>query len=173
MGYYEAPTLHVNYEFRENPAEWAKIPHLYHMKEDVELALKKEIYVEPETIAEAVFGRQKDEKSVSLKHLNNLLKERSRLHVKHMNDIRHRWTECQDLLGGARINRLTSDKRMSNLESRLVQLESEERKTELDFWRDTAELRKDLFEAKKEYSAVSNRELLFDSVEDNYDGSVQ
>ena len=37
MGYYEAPTLHVNYEFRENPAEWAKIPHLYHMKEDVEL----------------------------------------------------------------------------------------------------------------------------------------
>lgn len=60
MGYYETPTLHVNYEFRENPAEWAKIPHLYHMKEDVELALKKEIYVEPETIAEAVFGRQKE-----------------------------------------------------------------------------------------------------------------
>ncbi len=29
-------------------------------------------YVEPETIAEAVFGRQKDEKSISLKHLNNL-----------------------------------------------------------------------------------------------------
>ena len=168
MGYYETPTLHVHYEFRENPAEWAKIPHLYHMKEDVALALRKEIYVEPETIAEAVFGREKDEKSVSLQHLNNLFKERSRLHVKQMNDIKHRWTECQDFLSSARMNPLASEKRLSNLETRLLQIESDERKAVLDFWRDTAELRKDLFDAKEEYSAVSNRELLFDSVEDNY-----
>ena len=66
-----------------------------------------------------------------------------------------------------------SDKSSTDLESRLLQIETEERKTELDFWRDTAELRKDLFEAKKEYSAVSNRELLFDSLEDNYGGSFQ
>ena len=68
MGYYEAPTLHVNYEFRENPTEWHKIPHLYHMKEDVKLALREQVYIQPDTIAEAVFGRQKEEKSVSLEH---------------------------------------------------------------------------------------------------------
>jgi len=47
MGYYEMPIANVCYEFSEKPAEWEKIPHLCYTKEDVELALKKEVYVQP------------------------------------------------------------------------------------------------------------------------------
>ena len=56
----------------------------------MELAFKEPIYIEQESIAYAVFGREKEDKSVAL-HFKNLLKERSQLHVRHMNDIRHRW----------------------------------------------------------------------------------
>ena len=86
-----------------------------------------------------------------------------------MNDIKHRWNECQDLLALARINPAGPDKRLSNLEMRLLQLESDERKAELDFWRDSAEIRQNIFDAKKDYSAVSSRETIFDNVEGSYD----
>ena len=55
-----------------------------------------------------------------------------------------------------------------NLEKLLVQLEHEKRQEELAFWKDTAEVRKDLFAQAFEYTATRRRSQLLGSLEAQY-----
>jgi hypothetical protein len=122
------------------------------------------------TVADQVFGNQKQLEYISLKHLANLFYERSQLHKQHIRDIDHRHIQIQEKKFGVEIN-LTPEnaKRLSNMENQLLQLEQQRRDEELAFWKDTAELREKLFEGSANYRAAKQRYSVFSDVEAGYD----
>jgi hypothetical protein len=121
----------------------------------------------PVTLAEQVFGQQKREHRTSLKHLVNLLYERSRLYRRHLRDIDHRLMDCQSRLSIARLlSPVETDREAMNLEKLIVALEKDRRKAELDFWKDSKELREGLFEQAMEYGATSRRARMLSGLEE-------
>jgi len=52
-----------------------------------------------------------------------------------------------------------------NLERLIIQLEEEHREEEINFWKDTAEIREKLFEDAAEYSATKRRKDMLYGVE--------
>ena len=58
---------------------------------------------------------------------------------------------------------------MTNLQSQLLQLEQQRREEELAFWKDTVELRKELFESATDYRNTRHRYSIFSQVEEKYD----
>ena len=123
------------------------------------------------SIADQIFGSQKQLEYLSLKHLTNLFYERCKLHKQHIQDIEHRHIEIQEKKFGVEINHTPDNaKRLSNLESQLLQLEQQRRDEELTFWKDTSELREKLFEKASVYRAASQRYSVFSDVEGKYDG---
>ena len=139
----------------------------------MDLALLREILApqEPEytSLADQVFGRQARHEGLSLHLLVNLLYQRSFLHEKHLRDIQHRHTDCQDKLSVLRMLFPVADSRLrTSMESLVVQLEREEREEELTFWKDTASLRKDILEEAGEYRAARDRLVHLGSLEMNY-----
>jgi len=122
------------------------------------------------SIADQVFGSQKQLEYLSLKHLANLFYERCKLHKQHIKDIDHRHIQIQEKKFGVEINNFPDrGKRLSNLESQLLQLEQQRRDEELAFWKDTAELREKLFEKAAIYRAAKHRYSVFSDVEAQYD----
>lgn len=121
------------------------------------------------SIAEQVFGNQRQEEYTNLRHVANLLCERAGLHEQHIWDIDHRHIEIQEKLFGVKIN-CSPDKakRQSGLESQLLQLEQQRRDEELAFWKDTVELREKLFESASTYKAAKHRYSVFSQVEGQY-----
>jgi hypothetical protein len=120
----------------------------------------------PTTLAEQVFGHQKLEQRVSVKHLMNLLYERSRLHHRHLRDIDHRLMDCQSRLSIARLlSPVETDREAMNLEKLIVSLEKDRRKEELGFWKDNADIRKELFEHTKDYGATARRARMLSGLE--------
>ena len=75
-----------------------------------------------------------------------------------MADIRHRHGKCQEDLFLAKLNaQADGGRHLASLEKLLVQLESDKRREELAYWKDTAELRNTLFENAKEYATARDR----------------
>ncbi len=122
------------------------------------------------SMADQVFGNQKQLEYLSLRHLANLFYERCNLHKQHIQDIDHRHMQIQEKLFGVKINYLPDKaRRLSNLESQLLQLESQKRDEELAFWKDTVELRQKLFESAAKYKDAKHRYSVFSDVEAEYD----
>jgi len=121
-------------------------------------------------VADQVFGNQKQLEYLGLKHLSNLFYERCRLHKQHIQEIEHSHIKTQEELFGLKLNNLPSNvRRISNLESQLLQLEQQRRDEELAFWKDTAELREKLFDGAGAYRAAKQRYSVFADVEADYD----
>lgn len=119
-----------------------------------------------ESVAEQVFGSELKKQYTQLKHAANLLIERSQLHKRHLKEIDRRHIEAQEKMFGAQINH-TPDraKRLSNLEGQCAQLEKERRDEEIAFWKDTVDLRQQLFESGWNYRDAFQRTQVFSGVE--------
>jgi hypothetical protein len=166
---YEPPQSYV---YRDSLLQWAGNRYFDNLKRDVPL-LEETLAPAPETqayaatLAEQVFGQQKREHRTSLKHLVNLLYERSRLHHRHLADIDHRLMDCHSRLSIARmLSPARPDLEQVNLERLIVALEKDRRKAELDFWKDSKDLREGLFEGAMEYGAASRRARMLSGLEE-------
>ena len=121
------------------------------------------------SVADQVFGNQKQSEYLGLKHLANLFYERCKLHKQHLKEIDSTHIKVQESLFGVKINNSPDKaKRLSNLEGQLLQLESQRRDEELAFWKDTVELREKLFEGAATYKDANHRYSIFSDVEDKY-----
>lgn len=119
-----------------------------------------------QSVAQQVFGSELKKQHTHLRHAANLLIERSDLHKRHLKEIDKRHIEAQEKLFGAQINRTPENvKRLSNLEGQLAQLDKERRDEELTFWKDTVDLRQQLFESGWNYHDALERTKVFSEVE--------
>jgi len=117
-----------------------------------------------------VFGNQLRLEKFSAEHLANLLYERAALYARHMKDITSSHLKVQEQLFCERINSpQQATRRQMALETLLVRLESDRRRAELDFWKDTQEIRQGLFEKAGAYQAASHRARLLQGI-GGYDG---
>jgi hypothetical protein len=121
------------------------------------------------SIADQVFGNQKQQEYLGLKHLANLFYERCKLHKQHIKEIDSTHIKVQEKLFGVKINNFPDRaRRLSSLEGLLLQLESQRRDEELAFWKDTVELREKLFEGASTYKDAKHRYSVFADVEADY-----
>jgi hypothetical protein len=128
--------------------------------------LAQEIEAGKGSVADEVFGNQKEHEYTGMKHLVNLLAERSVLYRQHLYDIDHRHLQAQEELFGVRINFGPDPaQRLTAPEGQLLQLEQQRREEELAFWKDTVELREKLFEAAGAYKTSKHRYSIFSAVE--------
>lgn len=125
------------------------------------------IYVSPDSpIAEQLFGGQGRQLKFSLEHLVNLLNERRQLHKRQIADINHTHMHMQERLFGAQLHgRLDGYKTALNIEKVLAQLDEQRRREELQFWKDSMEIREQMVDAAKEYGALRHRVSLFQGIE--------
>ena len=113
---------------------------------------------QPFDLVSAVFGNQAAKHRLTSNHLAELIQERAALASHHKGEIRSRLTELSGALSIARMLKLPdSDRRINNVERMIVDLEKQERDTELNLWKDTLELRTNLLEARTQYHATSRR----------------
>jgi hypothetical protein len=145
------------------------------LKPDAELLQEALAPIKAQTayIAQQIFGNEAKQQHIGIEHLANLFYERCKLHKKHIDDINHRNLQIQGNLYGAAINHNQDrTRRMSSLETQLLQLENAKREEELAFWKDTAELREKLFESAGSYRAAMQRYNLFASMEGRNGGTI-
>jgi hypothetical protein len=122
------------------------------------------------TVAEQVFGAQNQQSKLSLEHIVNLLTERAQLHKRHLDDIQRRHLDVHSQLFGAKLHsKLDNHKRAMTLQTTILKLDEQRRNEELAFWKDTAELRNQFFEAAGEYSASRHRVSLLEDIESGVD----
>jgi len=152
--------------------QWPDKGYFEKFKPDADLLQKALSPLEKATtysVADQVFGNQKQLEYLGLKHSANLFYERCKLHKQHIKDIDDSHIKVQERLFGAKINSLPDKaRRLSNLESQLLQLESQRRDEELAFWKDTVELREKLFESAAQYKTANHRYSIFSDVEAKY-----
>jgi hypothetical protein len=154
---------------------WPANGYFDRLKPDAELLQEALIPIINETtnISQQIFGNEAKQQHVGLQHLANLFYERCKLHKKHIDEIQHRDLQIQGMLYGVVINRSPErTKRMSSLETQLLQLETAKREEELAFWKDTAELREKMFEGAGTYRSAKQRLNLFSGMEVVYGNSA-
>jgi len=118
------------------------------------------------SLADEVFGQQALKERISLKQFTKLLEERYQIHMKLLADIKHRNMNIQQQLCVARwFSNTDGGKRALNLERLLADLEDKKRQEELNFWKDTVELRQKMLEKASEYAATRRRVSWFERLE--------
>jgi hypothetical protein len=123
------------------------------------------------TVAEQVFGNQARQQRISLRHFANILYERALLHKSHVKDIDRRLMEFQERLSIVKMHfPVDGGKTQQNLEKILLDLEAQRHEEELGFWKDSTEVRQQLFEDAATYSATRHRKDLLCGVEGEYGG---
>jgi hypothetical protein len=125
-------------------------------------------YVSPEasTTAEQVFGNQARQQRIGLQHQSNVLYERAFLHAKHLKEVDRRLMDCHKKLSILKMHfPIDAGRTQQNLERLVVQMEQERRTEEINFWKDTAEIRQKLFEDVNAYSATKRRKDMLYGVE--------
>ena len=145
---------------REYVISWPADIHRAPFQRDTELF--QEVLSVPsssyDSLATRIFGNQLRRQKLSVKHLANLIYERASLYSRHVRDIDSRHCSVQEDLS---IEKLMSprdaSRRQVALEAMLVDLEKEKRKEELDFWKDSKDIRESLFESAGEYQSSSHR----------------
>ena len=121
------------------------------------------------TVAEQVFGSQARQQRISLKHLANILYERALLHKTHVKDIDRRLMEFQEKLSIIKMHfPIDGGRTQQNLEKTIIDLETQRREEELGFWKDSTEVRQQLFENAATYSATRHRQGVLCGVEGEY-----
>jgi hypothetical protein len=119
------------------------------------------------TVAEQVFGNQARQQKISLKHLVNILYERAILHKSHLKDIDRRLMDCQEKLSIIKMHfPVDGGRSQQNLEKLIIDLEKQRHDEELNFWKDTTEVREKLFEQANVYSATKHRKDMLYGVEE-------
>ena len=119
-----------------------------------------------DALADQVFGRQMQHARLGVKRLLQFLDERCGLHYRHMREISHEDIKCQEQLFISKISSpMDGGRRQSNLEKLLIQIESDKRREELQFWKDTFEIRQLIFEKVQEYAQTKDRAAMLGSVE--------
>lgn len=112
----------------------------------------------PGDLAAEVFGRQLRGEKLSTRHLASVLYERAGLYARHVGDIDHRLNKVQnELFRLQTIAPYDLDRDRLALERLLTQLESDRRQAELDFWKDTRDIRHELLERTQSYQASKHR----------------
>ena len=112
-------------------------------------------------VAENVLAGQRQREAASLRNLESLTRDRSHLLDIAIREIDEHINEAKNWLTFAR--RPYSDRTpqdISRFESTLHKLESDRRDAYLGFWKDVAELRKDLIESAFQYGASRERAAL-------------
>jgi len=110
------------------------------------------------SMAGQIFGQQALKERLGLKQLIGLLTERYQMHSKHLSEIKRRNMKCQEQLCVARLNSKLDGGRNALFQERLLlDLEEKQRQEELDFWKDTSEIRQKILERGSEYSATRRR----------------
>lgn len=125
-------------------------------------------YANPEvsTVAAQVFGNQAREQRIGLQHQANVLYERALLHATHLKEIDRRLMNCHEKISILKMHfPIDGGRTQQNLERLVLQLEQERRTEEINFWKDTAEIREKLFEDAGAYSATKRRENMLCGVE--------
>jgi len=141
--------------------QWPRNYYFERLKPDAAL-LKEALtaYARPGTysVAEQVFGSQAKEQRLSLKHLTNILYERALLHRNHLKDIDRRLMQCQERLSIIRMHfPVDGGRSQQNLERLIIDLEKQRHDEELNFWKDSTEIRQKLFDGAIAYSATKRR----------------
>ena len=151
--------------------QWPQKGYWDKFQPDAELLQKILLPVETKaySVADQVFGNQKRQECIGIRHLANVFYERCKLHNQHVQDIDRRHSQIQEKLFCVKINNLPEKaRRQSNLEGQILQLEQQRRDEELAFWKDTVELRQQLFESAAAYKAAEHRYSVFSQVEEQY-----
>ena len=121
-------------------------------------------------LSEQVFGNELKQQNINLKHTANLFYERCKLNKQHLQEIDDRHLKAQERLFGVEINNFPDrNKQLRTLEGQLIQLEQQRREEELAFWKDTVDLRKELFESAADYRGTRHRYAIFSRVEEKDD----
>ena len=151
---------------------WPRHGYFDTLKRDTDLlgdALSPLAVCNANSLSDQVFGNQLKQQGIGLKHQGNLFYERCKMHNQHIQDIDDRHLKVQGKLFGVEINNFPDrNKRMGNLEGQLLMLENQRREEELAFWRDTVELRQNMFETAASYKDARNRYSIFSDVEGKY-----
>ena len=149
--------------------QWPSNGYFERLKPDAALlreALTSYVSPETSTTAEQVFGNQAREQKIGLKHLANILYERALLHKNHLKEIDHRLMDCHRKLSILKMHfPVDAGRTQQNLERLVVQMEEERRTEEINFWKDTTEIREKLFEDVNTYSATKRRQDMLYGVE--------
>jgi hypothetical protein len=150
--------------------QWPANGYFEKLKPDADLlqqAITPFINDKTNRIAERVFGNELNQQNIDLKHTENLFYERCKLHQQHIRDIDERHLTVQERLFGVEINHFPDrNKQLRTLEGQLMQLEQQRREEELAFWKDTVDLRKELFASAADYRDTKHRYDIFSSVEE-------
>lgn len=118
------------------------------------------------TLAEQIFGSQARLGRISLAHLANILHERALLHSHRLGDLNHRLVDCQDRLSVLKMHfPLDGGKAQQHLEKLILELESQRHEEEINFWKDSTEIRQQLFENAATYGQAKRRQDMLEGVE--------
>jgi len=150
--------------------QWPRNGYFERLKPDAAL-LKEALtsYPGPQTstVAESIFGSQAREQRLGLKHLTNILYERALLHRNHLKDIDHRLMQSQEKLSILKMHfPIDGGRSQQNLEKLIIELEKQRHDEEINFWKDSTEVRQKLFEGASEYGATKRRKDMLYGVED-------
>jgi len=149
--------------------QWPRNGYFEALKPDV-ILLKEALasYSGPQgsTLAEQIFGGQARQQRINLRHLANILYERALLHKGHVKDIDRRLMDFQERLSIVKMHfPVDGGRTQQNLEKLIVDLEKQRHEEELGFWKDSTEVRQQLFENAATYSATRHRKDLLCDVE--------
>lgn len=118
------------------------------------------------TLAERVFGSQARQRKIELRHLANILYERALLHKKRLRDINHRLTDFLDRLSVFKMHfPLDGGRTQQQLEKLIVELERQRHEEETSFWKDSVEIRHQLFDSAATYGSAQHRKDMLYGVE--------
>jgi len=162
------PTL-VDERQYDSLLQWPSIGYFDRLKPDA-ILLRQALtpYVSPETstVAEQVFGNQARQQKFGLKHLANIFQERAFLYRNHLKEIDRHLMHSHEKLSILKMHfPIDAGRTQQNLERLIIQLEEGRREEEINFWKDTAEIREKLFEDAAEYSATKRRKDMLYGVE--------
>lgn len=150
-------------------APWPSGSYFEKFKPDAAL-LEEAIYPDPlprdATLAEQVFGSQARQQRIGLRHLANVLHERALFHRRHLQDIDRRLVDCQDRLSILKMHLpLDGGRAQQHLEKLVIELEKQRHDEEISFWKDSTEIRQQLFESAATYGSAQRRQDMLDGVE--------
>ena len=162
----------LEHQPQDSLLQWPRNGYFDRFKPDVILlqeALSSYEGPQGSTVAEQVFGGQARQQRISLKHLANILYERALLHKGHLKDIDRRLMEFQEKLSIIKMHfPIDGGRTQQNLEKIIIDLETQRHDEELGFWKDSTEVRQQLFENAATYSATRHRKDLLCGVEGEY-----
>lgn len=117
------------------------------------------------TLAERIFGAQMGQNRYTAHHLGKLLRERHRIYREHQGDLQEEINNLSNRLkiGGGAYS-VIPPQVTANLQKNLLKLESDQRKEQIDFWKDSMEVRAKMLETTLDYQSTLSRARILGSL---------